>query len=113
MMGHREGGEMDSPLSGNDDPFDIAGLFTLVDKQSEPGLAEAAKRLDLPLTFLSRETLRAQAVRVQTAAPHAEAAFGVPSVAEAAALAGAGPDAVLILGRIAEGGATCAVARAP
>jgi cobalt-precorrin 5A hydrolase len=111
MMGHREGGETDSRFRGNDDPFDIAGLFTLVDKQSEPGLAEAAKRLDLTLTFLSRETLRDQAVRVQTAAPHAEAAFGVPSVAESAALAGAGPDAVLIVRRIAEGGATCALAR--
>ncbi len=113
MMGHREGGETDSGLRGNDDPFDIAGLFTLVDKRSEPGLAKAAKRLDLTLTFLSRETLRAQAEHVKTAAPHAESAFGVPSVAEAAALAGAGPGAVLIVGRIAEGGATCAVARAP
>ena len=90
-----------------------SGLFTLIDKEGEVGLAEAAKHLDLPLIFLSRETLRAQAAHVQTAARHAEAAFGVPSVAEAAALAGAGPDAVLIVDRIAEGGATCAVARAP
>jgi cobalt-precorrin 5A hydrolase len=113
MMGDREGGEMDSRLRGNDDPFDIAGLFTLVDKQSEAGLAEAAKRLDLTLTFLSRETLRAQAAHVQTAAPHAEAQFGVPSVAESAALAGAGPDAVLIVSRIAADGATCAIAGVP
>jgi cobalamin biosynthesis protein CbiG len=87
-----------------------SGLFTLADKKGETGLAEAAMRLGLPLTFLSREALRAEAGRIQTVSPRAEAEFGVPSVAEASALAGAGPDAVLLVPRIADGGATCAIA---
>ena len=90
-----------------------SGLFTLIDKDGEAGLVAAAKDLDIPLTFLSRETLRAHAARVQTAAPYTEAAFGVPSVAEAAALAGAGAGAVLIVPRIAANGATCAIAGVP
>jgi cobalamin biosynthesis protein CbiG len=90
-----------------------SGLFTLADKQGEPGLAEAASRLGLELTFLSRDALRAVADRVKSPAPHAWSAFGVPSVAEASALAGAGPGSALLVSRIAEGGATCAIAGDP
>jgi cobalt-precorrin 5A hydrolase len=36
--------------------------------------------------------------------------IGLPSLAETAALAGAGPGGELIVGRLAEGGATCAIA---
>ncbi|MDB5394724.1 MAG: putative CobE protein [Rhodospirillales bacterium] len=86
------------------------GLFTLVDKSDEIGLSEAAGRLGLDLIYLSREALGAREDGVQTRSPLAESLFGVPSVAEAAALAGAGPRSVLIVPRIAEGGATCAIA---
>lgn len=88
-----------------------AGLFTVADKQGEPGLNEAAGRLELGLTYFSRETLRARETDISTYSPHAERVLGVPSVAEAAALAGAGPGSVLVVPRIAAGGATCAVAR--
>jgi cobalt-precorrin 5A hydrolase len=91
-------------------PVAPRGLFTLVDKHDEPGLAEAAVRLGLTITYLSRDALLAESPRVQTPSPHAAHRFGVPSVAEAAALAGAGPDAALIVARIAADGATCAVA---
>ncbi len=87
-----------------------AGLFTIADKAGEPGLVEAASRLGLGLTFLTREALRAQAPGVRTRSPRSEAEFGVPSVAEAAALAGAGTNATLIVPRVAAGGVTCAVA---
>jgi len=86
------------------------GLFTLVDKCGEPGLAKAADLLELSLTYLSREALRTRQGDVQTRSERVESLFGVPSVAEAAALAGAGPGSVLIVPRIAEGGATCAIA---
>ena len=86
------------------------GLFTLVDKQAEPGLIEAAGRLGLELTYLSRDALKARAEDVRTRSHRAESLFGVPSVAEAAALAGAGPASVLIVPRIAANGATCAIA---
>ena len=38
------------------------------------------------------------------------ALFGLPSIAETAALAGAGPSSVLLLARMSEGGASCAIA---
>jgi cobalt-precorrin 5A hydrolase len=88
------------------------GLFTLIDKRDEAGLTDAAGRLGLDLTYLSREALREREDGVQTHSPLVESLFGVRSVAEAAALAGAGPASVLVVPRIAEGGATCAVARA-
>lgn len=88
------------------------GLFTLIDKRDEIGLTDVAGRLGLDLTYLSREALRERADQVRTHSPLAESLFGVPSVAEAAALAGAGPASVLIVPRIAEGGATCAIAGA-
>jgi len=88
------------------------GLFTLADKNGEPGLVEAAGRLGLELIYLSREALKAREVETRTRSQRADSLFGVASIAEAAALAGAGPGSVLIVPRIAGGGATCAVARA-
>ena len=90
-----------------------AGLFTIADKRGEEGLTEAARRLGLDLMFLSRDALRAQASLVSTPSVPAEGRFGVPSVAEAAALAGAGRGAALVVARIANRGATCAIASAP
>jgi cobalt-precorrin 5A hydrolase len=86
------------------------GLFTICDKNGEAGLIEAAERLGLDLVFLSRDVLRQQAPFVRTRSPRTESLFGIRSVAEAAALAGAGADSVLIVPRIAGQGATCAVA---
>jgi cobalt-precorrin 5A hydrolase len=88
------------------------GLFTIRDKAGEPGLAEAANRLGLDLVFLARDTLREQAPSVQTPSARAESRFGVPSVAEAAALAGAGAGSVLLVPRITGESATCAIAEA-
>jgi cobalt-precorrin 5A hydrolase len=85
-------------------------LFTIVDKEGEAGLIEAAVRLGLELTFVARDALRGQAGLVRTPSPAAEATFGVPSVAEAAALAGAGAGASLIVSRVIREGVTCAVA---
>jgi cobalt-precorrin 5A hydrolase len=86
------------------------GIFTIRDKSGEAGLIEAARRLRLELVFLTRETLREQAPRIRTPSIQAQRRFGIPSVAEAAALAGAGEAAALIVPRIADRGATCALA---
>jgi len=90
----------------------LFGLFTVADKLGEAGLAEAARRLGLGLTYLSRDALRAREAGIQTRSRHAEQALGIPSVAEAAALVGAGQGSVLIVPRITAGGVTCAIARA-
>jgi cobalt-precorrin 5A hydrolase len=91
----------------------VPRLFTVLDKQNETGLHEAAARLRLEITYLSRQALQNEAPRIRTASPVARARFGIPSVAEAAALAGGGPDVVLIVPRLAECGVTCAVAMCP
>ena len=87
-------------------------LFTTEHKRGEPGLPAAAERLGLPLYYLSDELLRAVQSRLATRSAAAERRFGIPSVAEAAALAGAGPHSVLVVPRISDNGATCAIAAA-
>ena len=69
----------------------FGGLFSLADKRDEPGLNAAAQTLGLDLTFLSREALAAATPRLLTRSAAAQSRFGLASVAEAAALAGAGP----------------------
>ena len=87
-----------------------AALFTSVDKQTEPGIREAAIALRMPLAFLPRSALEAASPRAQTRSERVVALFGVPSIAETAALAGAGPRSILVVARISDAGATCAVA---
>ena len=87
-----------------------ARLFTLARKSDDDNMRRAALILGLPLVGLSVDRLRAVAGGLSTRSQVVEAATGVPSVAEAAALAGAGADATLLVPRIAADGATCAVA---
>jgi cobalt-precorrin 5A hydrolase len=87
-----------------------AGLFTHEAKKSEAGLANAAKALGLPLVFLDGQVLRQASLRAATNSPRVMAMFGLPSIAEAAALAGAGPSSVLLVARMSGGGASCAIA---
>jgi cobalt-precorrin 5A hydrolase len=91
----------------------VRALFTIAGKAGEGGLVEAARRLSLDLVPLPPEALREQTPRVRTCSPASGARFGVPSVSEASALAGAGAGAVLLVARIARDGATCAVAWGP
>ncbi len=85
-------------------------LFTVLDKQSEIGIATAAARLGFTLVHLPRAALAEVADRVETRSERVIELFGVPSIAEAAALAGAGPDARLVVSRRTDRGATVAVA---
>ncbi|MGH6813010.1 MAG: cobalamin biosynthesis protein [Methylocella sp.] len=66
--------------------------------------------LDLPLVFLEAEVLRQASLRAATNSPRVMAKFGLPSIAEAAALAGAWPSSVLLVARISDGGASRAIA---
>nr|WP_181704202.1 cobalamin biosynthesis protein [Chthonobacter albigriseus] len=85
-------------------------LFTAAEKENEPALTAAAAVLGLPLVFVPRRDLEAAADRAVTRSERVVALFGVPSVAETAALAGAGPDGRLVLPRISADGVTCAIA---
>lgn len=93
---------------------DVRGLFIPDFKRDEPALVQAARALGRPLTTLSRELLATQ--RTLSASAYVQRAFGLSSVAEAAALAGAcigapaGASARLLGPRVVVGGATCALA---
>ena len=91
-------------------PFAAHRLFTLVDKQGDAELTAAAVLLKLELVFLSRNALAAEASRCLTASPAARRRFGLPSIAEAAALAGAGVGGRLLGPRRIGAGVTCALA---
>ena len=90
---------------------ETGGLFTYEVKKDEAGLMAAAEELRMPLHFLSLEALQAMADRVATHSEAAEKALGIPSVAEASALAGCGRYGHLLLPRIAGDGVTCAIAK--
>jgi cobalamin biosynthesis protein CbiG len=86
-----------------------ARLCTL-DRKDDDGLRQAAAALGLPLVYLPIEALREAEPRIQTPSLAAKARFGIASVSEAAALALAGPFSRLVVARISDGGATCAIA---
>ncbi len=87
-----------------------AGMFSIADKQGEAGLADAARDLGLPLTFLDAAVLRLVAGDAKSCSRRVEELYGLPSVAETAALAGAGQGAVLLVARLTAPRATCAIA---
>ena len=91
---------------------DLAALATAADRAGAPALHAAAASLGLPPIALDPAALRAVDARVVTRSSRITASRGIGSVAEAAALAGAGPQARLLLPRIASPGATCALAAA-
>jgi cobalt-precorrin 5A hydrolase len=79
-------------------------------KSGEHGIAAAAAALGVPLVLVAKADLEAASARAETRSARVLALTGVPSIAEAAALAAAGPAARLILPRIKLGPATCALA---
>lgn len=87
-----------------------AAMFTAVEKQGEVGLREAATLLAMPLVFLPKAALVAFSDAAETRSERVVQLFGVPSLAETAALAGAGAGSHLLVARIAADGVTCAVA---
>jgi cobalt-precorrin 5A hydrolase len=85
-------------------------IATSAAKGEEPGIAAAASALGVRLVAVPQAELEAAGARTLTASPRVLALTGVPSVAEAAALAAGGPAARLIAARIVVGPVTCALA---
>lgn len=118
LDGKRGDGPHPSPLRGptfsdqwEKEPRTMIALFTIDAKRDEAGLREAARLLELPLVFLPLQALLARRDELLTHSPRVEALTGVGSVAEAAALVGAGPGSLLLGPRLASARATCAIAR--
>lgn len=89
---------------------DVQDIATATDKAETPTFLELARDLNLPAHGVDSALLAAQQTRTRSAA--SLAARGTDSMAEAAALAVAGPGARLIVARqiSTDGMATCALA---
>ena len=88
----------------------LTALATSFAKGDEPGIAAAATARGLKLVIVPQRDLEAAGARVVTRSERVLALMGVPSVAEAAALAAAGPASRLLGPRVPVGPATCALA---
>jgi cobalt-precorrin 5A hydrolase len=93
------------------EPEAIKRLATLASRRDEPGLAAVAHAHDLSLVAIPDEALAGFEAACATRSTRISGLYGVGSVAEAAALAAAGPGATLIQPRIATARVTCALAR--
>ena len=87
-------------------------LATNAAKSLEPGLHAAAAALGVTLEVPTDAALQSAAPHCLTCSDASLAATGLPSLAEAAALAAAGPGAILLGPRLAARGVTCALAEA-
>ncbi len=94
-------------------PAALAGapaMLATIAEKDRPPLRAAAALLDLPVLILSKAALAGTEDRITVSSDTARACLGIPSVAEAAALAAAGPGARLVVTRVATADATCAIA---
>ncbi len=88
----------------------LDSIATIAAKNAEIGIQAAAKKFGVPVVLISDADLQAAEPRTQTRSERVREITGVSSVAEAAALAAAGPSARLIGSRLVIGAATCALA---
>ncbi len=86
-----------------------AVLATIAEKD-RPALHAVAGAIGLPVVILPKAALRGTEGRITVTSDVARACLGIPSVAEAAALAAAGAGSRLLVNRIASPFATCAIA---
>ena len=114
-IGCRAGACADAIVSGVREALARAGLdaapLCAPAGKGGPALDEAAARLGLTLTLLDETALKTAAARVISHSPRVAALYGVGSVAEAAALIGAGTSARIIVAKFSADGVSCAVAK--
>ncbi len=92
-------------------PFEIASIRSIDLKSDEAAIHALADNLDVEAGFYPAELLEAQTSRLSNPSDVVFAEVGCHGVSEAAALAGAGPDATLLMEKQKSAMATCAVAR--
>ena len=88
----------------------LDAIATIAAKSGEAGIQAAAEKLGVSVVVVADADLKTAIDRGETRSERVLALTGVPSVAEAAALAAAGPAACLISPRLVVGAATCALA---
>ncbi|MGO4407199.1 cobalamin biosynthesis protein [Bosea sp. RAF48] len=118
-IGIRPGTEAADILACLDEALAIAGLSgtatprfaTLASRAAEAGMVAAAADRTAELVAIPDEALKGFEAACATRSTRIASLYGVGSVAEAAALAGAGPGGQLVQPRIATARVTCALAR--
>ena len=86
-------------------------LSTIAGRVNEAGLIDAAASRNAALVAIPDEALRGFEAACATRSTRIASLYGVGSVAEAAALAAAGPGGELVLPRITTDRVTCALVR--
>ena len=113
-IGCRAGASVEAIVSLAREAFARAGVerapLHAASRICNPALAQAAARLGVALHWHDEASLARAASRVVSHSPRVAAIFGVGSVAEAAALAGAGEDARIVAPKFSADGVSCAVA---
>lgn len=105
---------VDAMLSdANVAPGAIAAIATLDLKADEPAMNELARDLGVPLRIFTAQELEAMTPRLDNPSEVVFAEVGCHGVAEGAALAFAGDDAVLTAPKRKTASTTCALAKAP
>ena len=91
--------------------YEAIACYTSIDlKEDEPAIFDLGYR---EMRFFSADELREHIPKLKSPSEVVEREVGVPGVAEAAALAAAGPDSELIVPKTKSARATCAIARSP
>ncbi|OAP42724.1 cobalamin biosynthesis protein CobE [Sinorhizobium glycinis] len=89
---------------------DVAFVASLDARAEEPAIHAAGRHFSVPVRFFDAATLEAEATRLQNPSEIVFTHTGCHGVAEGAALAGAGCDAVLLVPKMRSARATAAVA---
>lgn len=118
-IGLRPGTGAADILACLDETLAVAGLAgvatplfaTLAGRLAEPGLRAAAGERAAEIVAIPDEALKGFEASCATRSTRIASLYGVGSVAEAAALAAAGPGGTLVQPRIATARVTCALAR--
>ena len=94
-------------------PEAVACVASLDIKADEPAVNAVAEWLGVPLRLFDAATLERETPRLTAPSEVVFRAVGCHGVAEAAALACAGPDGTLAMPKARSGRGTCAIAKAP
>ena len=92
-------------------PASLAALTSIDLKADEAAVHAVAAHFGIPARFFSVEELNRETPRLKNPSEIVAKEVGVPGVAEAAALAGAGPNADLIVEKTRSTRGTCAIAK--
>ena len=114
IAAHEAGQDVARLHSGDLSIYSALGLIaTAQAKADEVGIVDAAAALGARLVLVSQTALVEAGERVITKSERVQELIGIPSLAEAAALAAGGTNARLLAPRIVVGPVTCALGETP